>query len=53
MNNNQLSEEQLEEVAGGGLFSDIAKAGKEFVDDVVDTGKEFISDVGNAWDKLK
>ena len=52
-NDNQLSEEELEGVAGGGLFSDIAEAGKEFVDDVVDTGKEFISDVGNAWDKLK
>ncbi|MGL6343506.1 MAG: hypothetical protein ACRC80_30735 [Waterburya sp.] len=52
-NNNQLSDEELEQVAGGGVFSDIADAGKELVDNVVDKGKEFISDVNNAWDKFK
>jgi hypothetical protein len=52
-NENQLSDEELEEVAGGGVLSGIADAGKEFVGDVVDKGKEFISDVNNAWDKRK
>jgi hypothetical protein len=53
LNDNQLSDEELEGVAGGGVFDDIVDAGKEFVGDVVDKGKEFISDVNNAWDKLK
>ncbi|MFA9202187.1 MAG: hypothetical protein ACEQSC_01385 [Candidatus Nanopelagicaceae bacterium] len=52
-NDNQLSDEELEGVAGGGVIDDIVDAGKEFVGDVVDKGKEFISDVNNAWDKLK
>jgi hypothetical protein len=52
-NDNQLSDGELEEVAGGRVLSDLADAGKEFLGDVVDKGKEFISDVNNAWDKLK
>jgi hypothetical protein len=52
-NENQLSDEELEQVAGGGVLSNIADAGKEFLGDVVDKGKEFISDVNNAWNKLK
>ncbi|MEO0014383.1 MAG: hypothetical protein RLZZ535_2772 [Cyanobacteriota bacterium] len=52
-NDNQLSDEELEGVAGGGVIDDIVDAGKDFVGDVVDKGKEFISDVNNAWDKLK
>ena len=50
-NDNQLSEEELEQVAGGGLVDDIVDAGKELVGDVIHEGKDFISDVKNAWKK--
>lgn len=51
-NNIELSEEELEQVSGGGFLSDLADAGKELVEDVIDEGKDFISDVDNAWKKL-
>ncbi|MCU0534464.1 MAG: hypothetical protein MUD14_11290 [Hydrococcus sp. Prado102] len=47
----ELSEEELENVAGGGFFGDVIDAAKEFVGDVFEEGKEFISDVGEAIDK--
>ena len=51
LNDNQLSESELEQVAGGGLVGDIVDAGKEFVGDVIDEGKDFVSDVKDAWKK--
>ena len=50
-NDNQLSASELEEVAGGGFFSDLVDAGKEFIEDIADESKDFISDVKNAWKK--
>ena len=47
----ELSEEELEHVAGGGFFSDVVDAAKDFVGDVFEEGKDFISDVGEAIDK--
>ena len=49
--NDQLSDSELEDVAGGGFFSDLVDAGKEFFEDIADEGKEFVSDVKNAWKK--
>ena len=45
---NQLSEEELEAVAGGTIGETLDKlvdAGKDFVGDVVDAGKDFIKDI--------
>lgn len=49
--NNQLSDEELEEVAGGGIFGDLVDAAKDFVGDVIDDGNEFIFDVSDAFKK--
>ena len=51
LNNNELSEEELEQVAGGGLLRDLADAGKQLVGDVIHEGKDFVSDVKYAWKK--
>jgi hypothetical protein len=51
-NENQLSDEELEGIAGGGIFDDLVDAGKELAQDAIDAGQEFISDFKDAWDKL-
>ena len=47
----ELSEEELENVAGGGFLGDVIDSAKELVSDVFEEGKEFISDVGDAIDR--
>ena len=46
---NQLSDEELEAVAGGSgerpIVDAVKDAGKDFLGDVVDAGKDLISDV--------
>jgi hypothetical protein len=49
---NQLSDEELEAVAGGSGERPIVDAGKDFVGDVVDAGKDLISDVKDALPKI-
>jgi bacteriocin-like protein len=47
----ELSEKELENVAGGGFLGDVVDAAKDFVGNVFVQGKDFISDVGDAFDK--
>ncbi|MEH1992177.1 hypothetical protein [Nostoc sp.] len=46
---NELSEQELESVAGGGIIDGM----KDFAKDVYEEGKEFISDTSNAIDTVK
>lgn len=46
---NELSEQELESVAGGGIIDGI----KDFAKDVYEEGKEFISDTSDAIDTIK
>ncbi|MBD1930047.1 hypothetical protein H6F74_28030 [Trichocoleus sp. FACHB-90] len=49
---NQLSDEELEAVAGGSGERPIVDAAKDFVGDVIDAGKDLISDVKNVLPKI-
>lgn len=46
---NELSEQELESVAGGGIINDV----KDFAKDVYKEGKELVSDVGDAINNIK
>ncbi len=46
---NELSEQELESVAGGGIIDGI----KDFAKDVYKEGKELVSDVGDAIVTIK
>jgi bacteriocin-like protein len=47
----ELSEKELENVAGGGFLGDVVDTAKDFFGNVFERGKDFISDVGGAFDK--
>ena len=46
---NELSDKELEAVAGGGIIDNV----KDFAKDVYKEGKEFISDTRDAIDTIK
>lgn len=51
-NPNELSDDELNSVSGGGIFSDAVDAAKNLASDVLETGKEVVSDVGKAIEIL-
>lgn len=48
---NQLSDEELEAVAGGGVLGEVLDATKDFVGNVYEAGKDLVSDVGETIGK--
>ncbi|MBD2001716.1 MULTISPECIES: hypothetical protein [Cyanophyceae] len=49
---NQISDEELEAVAGGSGERPLVNAGKDFIGDVIDAGKDLISDVKDVLPKI-
>lgn len=48
---NQLSDDELDAVSGGGIFHEVIDATTDLVTDVFEEGKEFIFKLGDTIDK--